>query len=60
LIVSPPLEEQALIREFLDQETSRLDRLAENVQSAIDKLKQYRTALITNAVTGKIDVRMFP
>jgi type I restriction enzyme, S subunit len=51
-----PLEEQAAIATFLDRETTRIDALIAKVQQAIDKLREYRTALISAAVTGKIDV----
>ncbi len=53
----PPLPEQTAIAAFLDRETARIDRLEEKVASAIERLREYRTALITAAVTGKIDVR---
>lgn len=53
----PPKEEQSDLADFLDCETSRLNSFAEKVQTGIDRLKEYRTALITHAVTGKIDVR---
>jgi type I restriction enzyme S subunit len=53
----PPLAEQIAIAEFLDRETAKLDQMMEKVQAAIGKLQEYRTALITAAVTGKIDVR---
>ena len=56
----PPLVEQLKIAQFIEYQVAEHERLQFQVQSAIDKLKQYRTALITNAVTGKIDVRMFP
>ena len=49
--------EQAAIASFLERETDRLDRLIAKVGEAIDKLREYRTALISAAVTGKIDVR---
>lgn len=52
-----PLGEQAAIARFLDEEMDRLDRLVTKVGEAIDKLREYRTALISAAVTGKIDVR---
>jgi len=52
-----PMDEQAAIASFLDRETHRLDRLIAKVGEAIDKLREYRTALISAAVTGKIDVR---
>lgn len=53
----PPPEEQKKISEFLDAETSRVDALASNAQSVIARLTEYRSALITAATTGKIDVR---
>ena len=53
----PPLEEQRAIAEFLDGETSRVDALASRVEVAIERLLEYRSALVTAAVTGKIDVR---
>jgi type I restriction enzyme, S subunit len=56
-ICVPPIEEQDAIANYLDLETAKLDRLMEKVEAAIEKLQEYRTALITAAVTGKIDVR---
>ncbi len=55
-IVLPPPEEQTAIAEYLDQETAKIDRLCETVNQTIGRLKEYRTALITQAVTGKIKV----
>ncbi|TAF26582.1 MAG: restriction endonuclease subunit S [Verrucomicrobia bacterium] len=53
----PPPEEQAQITAFLDQEIARLDALTTEAQRAIDLLQERRTALISAAVTGQIDVR---
>ncbi len=53
----PPLPEQAAIASFLDRETAKLDALVGKVEEAVERLQEYRTALITAAVTGKIDVR---
>ncbi|MBM3317566.1 MAG: restriction endonuclease subunit S [Candidatus Eisenbacteria bacterium] len=53
----PPAEEQRAIFRFLDTETARLDALIAKVREAIERLKELRTALISAAVTGKIDVR---
>ena len=53
----PPFEEQEVITRFIDSETSRIDALISKVREHIEKLKEYRTALISAAVTGKIDVR---
>jgi len=53
----PPLKEQEMIASFLDRERARFDKLVTKVEAAITRLQEYRTALITAAVTGKIDVR---
>ena len=57
LFLLPSFPEQAAIVEFLDRETTKLDQMMAKVEAAISKLQEYRTALITAAVTGKIDVR---
>lgn len=57
LFLVPPLAEQQAIADFLDQETATFDTLIEKIEQAIDRLHEYRTALISAAVTGKIDVR---
>jgi type I restriction enzyme, S subunit len=54
----PPEREQRAIAAFLDRETVRIDALIAKVREAIDRLKELRTALISAAVTGKIDVRL--
>jgi type I restriction enzyme S subunit len=56
-ILIPNLEVQQQIVKFLDQKTAEIDKQKAKVKEAIELLKEYRTALITNAVTGKIDVR---
>jgi type I restriction enzyme S subunit len=53
----PPEREQRAIADFLDRETARIDALVAKVREAIERLKELRTALISAAVTGKIDVR---
>ena len=53
----PPIEEQRAITAFLDHETAQIDALVAKIHEAIDRLKELRTALISAAVTGKIDVR---
>ena len=52
----PSYEEQINIAEYLDQETVKIDRLCETINQTIGRLKEYRTTLITQAVTGKIKV----
>ncbi len=59
-VVSPPEQEQRAIAAYLDRETAKIDALIAKVQQAIETLKEYRTALISAAVTGKIDVRVIP
>ena len=53
----PPLNEQREISDFLHQEAGKVDCLVERVEANIERLQEHRTALITAAVTGKIDVR---
>jgi type I restriction enzyme S subunit len=57
LFAVPPEPEQRAIAAFLDRETARIDALVAKVREAIERLKELRTALISAAVTGKIDVR---
>ncbi len=56
-VACPPMTEQRAIAVFLDRESARIDPLITKVGEAIDRLKELRTALISAAVTGKIDVR---
>jgi type I restriction enzyme S subunit len=56
-LLIPATNEQRAIAAFLDRETARIDVLIEKIRRSIDLLREYRTALITAAVTGKIDVR---
>jgi len=57
VVTFPPLAEQRSIFQFVRVETSKLDVLMEKATSVISRLTEYRTALITAATTGKIDVR---
>ena len=57
LLPVPPRPEQGSIRDYLDVQTRILDELAEKVARAVDRLVEYRSTLITAAVTGHIDVR---
>lgn len=57
LLPVPPLSEQQAIAAYLDRETAKIDALSGKVETIIERLKEYRTALISEAVTGKIDVR---
>ena len=53
----PTVSEQRAIADFLDHETGRVDALVAKVREAIDRHRELRSALISAAVTGKIDVR---
>ena len=53
----PPVQEQLAISKHLEIEVTRMDDLIKEALRAIDLLQERRTALISAAVTGKIDVR---
>ncbi len=57
VLAMPTKDEQSAIAAFLDRETAKIDTLIQKSRYAIDLLKERRTALISAAVTGKIDVR---
>lgn len=57
LIFPPTIEEQNTIIEYIKQETTTIDTLISKYQKQIDLMQEYRTSLISQAVTGKIDVR---
>ena len=56
-IVCPPMEEQRRIARYLETHLARIDLLTEKTQRSIDLLKERRSAFITAAVTGQIDLR---
>lgn len=53
----PPIDEQKQIIEFLDIETDRIVSLKNSAVKEIELLKEFKTALISEVVTGKVDVR---
>jgi len=55
-IFLPKIDEQKKIVTFLDRETAKIDEMTKKVEMQIEKLQEYRQALITSAVTGKIKV----
>lgn len=57
--VCPLLKEQVQIAAFLEETISDIENFSDKISDAIGQLQEYRTALITAAVTGKIDVRNF-
>jgi type I restriction enzyme, S subunit len=57
LVAWPPPDEQVATAGQLDRQTARLDALATKIETASSLLRERRTALISAAVTGQIDVR---
>nr|WP_298893539.1 restriction endonuclease subunit S [uncultured Acinetobacter sp.] len=55
----PPVHEQDLIVEYLDNECKKISLLKAKQTELIEKLKEYRASIISHAITGKIDVREF-
>ncbi len=58
-VICPSVIEQEEIAKFIDYETAKFDALVAEAEHAIELLKERRSALISAAVTGKIDVRGF-
>jgi len=56
-VLIPSLQEQQQIVDYLDNETTKIDSLIEKETKRIELLKEYRQALISEVVTGKVDVR---
>lgn len=56
-IALPPLPEQQGIARYVEERTSSLEVAVERAKSEIDLLREYRTRLIADVVTGKLDVR---
>jgi type I restriction enzyme S subunit len=56
-VVVPPLDIQTMIVRQVTEQTAKIDALIAKATEVIDALHEYRSALITDAVTGKIDVR---
>ncbi|MGB1374028.1 MAG: restriction endonuclease subunit S [Aequoribacter sp.] len=56
-ILIPPVDEQSEITNTINAETARIDALVEKTEQSITLLKERRSAFITAAVTGQIDLR---
>jgi type I restriction enzyme S subunit len=56
-VTQPPLEEQLQIVDFLEKFEVTNYKLLQQIEVQIEKLKEYRQSIISEAVTGKIDVR---
>ena len=57
IIPIPNLEEQLLIARYIEEEIIRIETLISKSLQEIELLKEYKTALISEVVTGKVDVR---
>jgi type I restriction enzyme S subunit len=57
LVPRPPLIEQDAISEFVSEQTVAIGAIASRSESQINLLREYRSALITAAVTGQLDIR---
>ena len=57
LTLVPPLTEQAAIVEYLDEATAGIDTAIARARRQIELVEEYRTRLIADVVTGKLDVR---
>jgi type I restriction enzyme S subunit len=57
LICYPPIAEQQIIAEYLDQETEKVNTVIAQAEREIELMQEYRTTLISDVVTGKVDVR---
>jgi type I restriction enzyme S subunit len=53
----PPVADQLEIVEFIERRSDTIDALIAKANGMIDTMREYRSALISDAVTGKIDVR---
>lgn len=56
-LLCPPIREQKEIAEYLDEKTNNIDELIAELETQLKDLAEYKKAVITEAVTGKVDVR---
>lgn len=56
-LIVPSLSEQQQIADYLDEKTAKIDSLIEELEAQLSDLATYKQAVITEAVTGKVDVR---
>jgi type I restriction enzyme, S subunit len=57
MVTVPPMQEQIEIVDYLELKSLQMNNLIEKAENAIELMREWRTALISAAVTGKIDVR---
>jgi type I restriction enzyme S subunit len=56
-VVVPPISEQRQITQYLDEQITKIDSLIAEAGRFVELARERRSALITAAVTGQIDVR---
>jgi type I restriction enzyme, S subunit len=56
-IAFPPIHEQENIAKFIDEKISEIKNLVSKTEKEIELMQEYKTALISEVVTGKVDVR---
>ncbi len=59
IITLPPYSLQKEIADYIDHESAKIDGMMKKVEMQIEKLREYRQALITSAVTGKIMIKNY-
>ena len=57
LIPIPPLEEQNAIVEYIESKTKKIDTMIEALKAEIDRLTEYKQRLISDVVTGQVNVQ---
>jgi type I restriction enzyme S subunit len=57
VFIVPPINEQSIIAKYISDMTREIDGIINNSLNEIDLLKEYKTALISEVVTGKVDVK---
>ncbi|MEH2379915.1 MAG: restriction endonuclease subunit S [Nostoc sp.] len=56
-IILPSVDEQTKILNFIEDESAKIQLAIAKIEKEIELIQEYRTTLISDAVTGKIDVR---
>ena len=56
LLPIPPLSEQRAIVSYIEAQTANIDKLIDAYQQQVERIKEYKQRLISDAVTGKINV----
>jgi len=57
ILPCPPVKEQAQIVQFLDRETADINKSVMTIAAEIELIREYRTRLVADVVTGQLDVR---